>query len=159
MISIITIFIILNGILANLSLFYVKSPTVQNLYFFVHCFCFIILLVILNIRTPNDAHLLGLSYLVMFFGATFCTNSLPVGETFLTYFTSIRSESKNVAAEGVWQIVFVTFITYAMIPIHSWLAALYGFALALIHILVSICCTGHFSELFWQQVSCSRKKL
>lgn len=41
-------------------------------------------------------------------------------------------------AEGVWQIVFVIFLAYAMMPLQIWEAAVFGVLLPLLHIGISV---------------------
>lgn len=40
----------------------------------------------------------------------------------------------QVLADGVWQIVFVIFLVYTMMPLQIWMAQLYGIILPTIHI-------------------------
>ena len=40
------------------------------------------------------------------------------------------------AAEGLWPVVFATFVAYALLPLPTWFATLFGFLTACTHLLV-----------------------
>lgn len=44
----------------------------------------------------------------------------------------------QVMAEGVWQIVFVVFLAYAMMPLQIWEAVCFGIILPLVHISLTV---------------------
>lgn len=56
-------------------------------------------------------------------------------------------------AEGTWQILFVVFLAYAMMPLKTWVAALFGITLPVVHITVSTTFATEFPQLLWQQVT------
>jgi adenylate cyclase 1 len=57
-----------------------------------------------------------------------------------------------VLAEGVWQVVFVVFLAYAMMPLKTWIAAVFGIFLPVVHIIVAAIFAKEFPSLTWQQV-------
>ena len=57
-----------------------------------------------------------------------------------------------VEADGVWQIVLVTFLVYAMLPMKTMVAMSLGFLLPFTHLLVSASFTHNNFGLAWQQV-------
>lgn len=77
--SVVALFVILTGVLANLSLAYAQAPTAQNIYHSLHCLLFALLLVFLNTRLMQDAYLLWVCYAILFFCTTFCAVALPLG--------------------------------------------------------------------------------
>lgn len=91
----------------------------------------------------QDAYLLWVCYAVLFFLATFCALALPV----------YPGPTARVAAEGTWQVVFVVFLAYAMMPLKSWVAALFGLLLCSAHVAVAAVFASDFPHLYWQQVS------
>ncbi|VEN37499.1 unnamed protein product, partial [Callosobruchus maculatus] len=91
----------------------------------------------------QDAYLLWVCYVVLFFLATFCALSLPLYPT---------SATAKVAAEGTWQVVFVVFLAYAMMPLKSYVAAVFGFLLCGSHLAMSSVSATEFQDLKWQQV-------
>lgn len=150
--SVVALFILLTAILANLSFAYVQAPTPQNIYHTVHCILFILLLVFLNTRFMQDAYLLWVCYVILFFCATFCAVALPMGGTEGSS-ASFRVETRRVIVEGAWQIVFVIFISYAMMPLKTWISAAFGFLLPIAHVIVTVIYAKEYPYLKWQQVS------
>jgi adenylate cyclase 1 len=86
--SVVALFVILTGILANLSLAYAQAPTAQNIYHSLHCLLFALLLVFLNTRLMQDAYLLWVCYAIMFFCTTFCAVALPLGMCYFIMFSA-----------------------------------------------------------------------
>ncbi|XP_018324756.1 Ca(2+)/calmodulin-responsive adenylate cyclase isoform X3 [Agrilus planipennis] len=143
-VAVVALFVILTAVLANLGLAYAQGPTAQNVYLAAHCVLFILLLVFLHTRYMQDAYLLWVCYAVMFFLATFCVLALPI----FSPMSTIR-----VAAEGTWQVVFVAFLAYAMMPLKVWVAAVFGLLLCCAHVLVTAFFAKDFPHLIWQQLT------
>lgn len=74
---------------------------------------------------------------------------LPLGPPL----SGLRLETRRVFPEGVWRVLFVLFVSYAMLPLKTWVAALFGLALPLVHLAVSAAFVDMFQNLLWQQVS------
>lgn len=141
--AVVALFVLLTAVLANLGLIYAQAPTAQNVYHAAHCILFALLLSFLHTRFMQDAYLLWVCYAVLFFLATFCALALPVYPNTVT---------AKVAAEGAWQVVFVVFLAYAMMPLKAWVAAVFGLLLCSSHIAVSTVFAKDFPHLKWQQV-------
>lgn len=152
--SVVGLFVLLTALLANLSFAYAQAPTAQNIYHAVHCLLFAFLLAFLNTRLMQDAYLLWVCYAILFFCATFCALALPIGDKLQSDdpSTPLRVETRRVIVEGTWQIVFVVFLAYAMMPLKTWIAAVFGFSLPIVHVTVSIFLSNEFLHLTWQQV-------
>lgn len=101
--SVVGLFILLTGVLANLSIAYAQAPTAQNIYHGVHCLLFALLLAFLNTKLMQDAYLLWVCYAILFFCATFVAVSLPLAPDD-SFSTALKIETKRVIAEGVWQV-------------------------------------------------------
>lgn len=67
-------------------------------------------------------------------------------------------ETRRVLAEGVWQVVFVVFLAYAMMPLKTWVAAVFGVFLPVVHVIVAAIFAKEFPSLTWQQVCVPRQK-
>lgn len=120
----------------------------------MHCILFALLLAFLNTKLMQDAYLLWVCYAILFFCATFCALSLPLGDvTSSDDGGGLRVETRRVVVEGAWQVVFVVFLAYAMMPLKTWVAAVFGFALPVVHVTVSAVFAKDFPHLTWQQVS------
>ncbi|XP_068082518.1 Ca(2+)/calmodulin-responsive adenylate cyclase [Anabrus simplex] len=152
--SVVALFVVLTGVLANLSLAYAQAPTAQNIYHCLHCLLFALLLAFLNTRLMQDAYLLWVCYAILFFCSTFCAVALPLGPVASEEPPSgLRVETRRVIAEGVWQVVFVVFLAYAMMPLKTWVAAVFGIALPLVHLVVAAVLAREFPYLTWQQLT------
>lgn len=141
--AVVALFVVLTCLLATLGFFFAQSPTVQNVYHAVHCILFALLLGFVHTRFMQDAYLLWVCYVVLFFLATFCALALPLYP---------KSAPARVAAEGTWQVVFVVFLAYSMMPLKSYVAAVFGFMLCSAHLVVASIFATDFPRLMWQQV-------
>uniref|UniRef100_A0A182QFK2 adenylate cyclase n=1 Tax=Anopheles farauti TaxID=69004 RepID=A0A182QFK2_9DIPT len=146
--GVVALVVILCGVMGGLSLGYNQAPTLHNVFNTFMCLLFTVVLGLLQFRLIRDSHLPYLCYGILFFTAAFCFISMPtVGIVFPV-------DTREVMAEGVWQIVFVIFLSYAMMPLQIWEAALFGLILPSIHIGLTgyNIYTGNFQYLAYQQV-------
>jgi adenylate cyclase 1 len=90
--SVVALFVVLTGILANLSLAYAQAPTAQNIYHSLHCLLFALLLAFLNTRLMQDAYLLWVCYAILFFCTTFCAVALPLGKFLRLQFSQVFND-------------------------------------------------------------------
>ncbi|EAT39155.1 AAEL009022-PA, partial [Aedes aegypti] len=126
--GVVALVVVLCGVMAGLSLGYNQAPTLHNVFNSFMCLMFAVILALLQFRFIRDSHLPYLCYGILFFTAAFCFISMPtVGIVF-------PLDTREVMAEGVWQIVFVVFLAYAMMPLQIWEAVLFGIILPSIHI-------------------------
>lgn len=89
---------------------------------------FAVVLSLLQCSVIKDHHLPTLCYGILLFTASICIVSMPtLGSVFPV-------DTKEVMAEGVWQIVFVVFLAYAMMPLQIWEAVAFGITLPSVHI-------------------------
>ncbi|KAH1009575.1 hypothetical protein HUJ04_001908 [Dendroctonus ponderosae] len=142
--AVVALFVLLTFLLANLGLVYSQTATTQNVFHAAHCILFAVLLGFLHTRFMQDAYLLWVCYVVLFFLAAFCALALPFYPT---------SAATKVAADGTWQVVFVIFLAYAMMPLKSWIAGVFGLLLCSGHVAVSSVFATDFPHLRWQQLS------
>lgn len=77
----------------------------------------------------RDHHLPFLCYAILFFSSAFCIISMPNLSGF-----DLPVDTREVMVEGVWQIVFVIFLAYAMLPLKIWEAFVFSITLPLTHI-------------------------
>ncbi|XP_055591200.1 Ca(2+)/calmodulin-responsive adenylate cyclase isoform X2 [Uranotaenia lowii] len=127
-IGVVALVVVLCGVMAGLSLGYNQAPTLHNVFNSFMCLLFAVVLALLQFRLIRDSHLPYLCYGILFFTAAFCFISMPtVGIIFPV-------DTREVMAEGVWQIVFVVFLAYAMMPLQIWEAVLFGIILPSIHV-------------------------
>lgn len=146
-VSAVCLFLLLTATQAGLSLAYTARLSPQNVYHLLHSLLFLILLVFLTTRYMQDTYLLWVCYVVLFFLCTYTAVWLPVGPT------GLGLETRRVFPEGVFPVLFALFLGYGMMPLRTWVAALFGAALPLVHVAVSAALVDKFQQLLWQQVA------
>ncbi|XP_037818702.1 Ca(2+)/calmodulin-responsive adenylate cyclase isoform X5 [Lucilia sericata] len=130
--GVVALVVVLCGVMAALSLAYNNAPTFHNVFNSFVCLLFAIILILLQCRVIKDHHLPCLCYGILLFTAAICIVSMPtLGSVFPV-------DTKEVMAEGVWQIVFVVFLAYAMMPLQIWEAVCFGIILPLVHISLTV---------------------
>ncbi|CAB3384407.1 Hypothetical predicted protein [Cloeon dipterum] len=156
--AVVGLFAVLAIVLAALGFTYAHGATLQAVYHVAHGLLFTALLLLLHTRLMHDSHLLWACYVILFLCSTFCGVALPLGPPATaavagTADYALQFETRRVAAEGVWQIVFVTFIAYAMLPLRTYVAAVFSFLLAATHITLTVIWAKDFPWLTWQQLT------
>ncbi|KAH8293371.1 hypothetical protein KR044_011134 [Drosophila immigrans] len=129
--GVVALVVVLCGVMAALSLAFNNAATFHNIFNSIVCLLFAIVLVLLQCSVIKDHHLPTLCYGILLFTASICIVSMPLGSNF-------PMDTKEVMAEGVWQIVFVVFLAYAMMPLQIWQAVAFGIALPLVHISLTV---------------------
>ncbi|XP_018896468.2 adenylate cyclase type 1 isoform X1 [Bemisia tabaci] len=153
--SVVGLFILLTALLANFSLIYAQTPTAQNVYHLFHCCIFTFLLIFINTRAMDDAYLVWVCYGILFFCTSFVAASLPFSSSTPEPSPNfpLKMETRRVIAEGIWQVLFVVFLAYAMLPIKTCIATLFGLILPLLHLIISMTFSKEFVNLSIQQVA------
>ncbi|XP_070144015.1 Ca(2+)/calmodulin-responsive adenylate cyclase isoform X4 [Drosophila kikkawai] len=130
--GVVALVVVLCGVMAALSLAFNNAATFHNIFNAIVCVLFAVVLVLLQCSVIKDHHLPTLCYGILLFTASICVVSMPtLGSVFPV-------DTKEVMAEGVWQIVFVVFLAYAMMPLQIWEAVAFGIALPSVHISLTV---------------------
>ncbi|XP_039233442.1 Ca(2+)/calmodulin-responsive adenylate cyclase isoform X7 [Drosophila yakuba] len=130
--GVVALVFVLCGVMAALSLTFNNAATFHNIFNAIVCGLFAVVLVLLQCSVIKDHHLPTLCYGILLFTASICVVSMPtLGSVFPV-------DTKEVMAEGVWQIVFVVFLAYAMMPLQIWEAVAFGIALPSVHISLTV---------------------
>ncbi|XP_016981619.1 Ca(2+)/calmodulin-responsive adenylate cyclase isoform X9 [Drosophila rhopaloa] len=130
--GVVALVFVLCGVMAALSLAFNNAATFHNIFNAIVCGLFAVVLVLLQCSVIKDHHLPTLCYGILLFTASICVVSMPtLGSVFPV-------DTKEVMAEGVWQIVFVVFLAYAMMPLQIWEAVAFGIALPSVHISLTV---------------------
>ncbi|CAM1307563.1 ADCY1 (predicted) [Pycnogonum litorale] len=137
------LFIVLTVVLATLHFYYLQRPEVENVCHVIMCVIFLAMFIYVNTKYMDDHHMLVICYAILVFCILFCVVALPV---------SLGGIERKSAVDGVWQIVFVIFVTYTLLPIKIYLTATIGVCLPLVHILLSFFVVTEFPYVLWQQV-------
>ncbi|XP_032587863.1 Ca(2+)/calmodulin-responsive adenylate cyclase isoform X7 [Drosophila mojavensis] len=130
--GVVALVLVLCGVMAALSLAFNNAATFHNIFNSILCVLFAVVLVLLQCSVIKDHHLPTLCYGILLFTASICIVSMPtVGRAFPV-------DTREVMAEGVWQIVFVVFLAYAMMPLQIWEAVAFGISLPSVHISITV---------------------
>ncbi|XP_070074271.1 Ca(2+)/calmodulin-responsive adenylate cyclase isoform X3 [Drosophila takahashii] len=130
--GVVALVFVLCGVMAALSLAFNNAATFHNIFNAIVCGLFAVVLILLQCSVIKDHHLPTLCYGILLFTASICVVSMPtLGSVFPV-------DTKEVMAEGVWQIVFVVFLAYAMMPLQIWEAVAFGIALPSVHISLTV---------------------
>ena len=152
-VSTLALFIVLTATLAGLQFYYEQTITIIGLYCLLQCLAFIGLF-LLSFKM-HDHQLLALCYVILLFCVMFCIVFAPVNlklshKTDLTATnSSVTSDQSHwfvlklwnvdhLAVEGVWQTVFVIFLTYTMLPIKTRISLFIGSVLSIAHMAVTL---------------------
>lgn len=104
-------------------------------------------------QSLRDGHLRSLCYVIVAFCGLYCVLELPVDVQARVPWTRGFWDSNKAAAEGVWPIVLVVFLAYALLPIRTRCAATFGTVLVVAHVAVSATMAEQFQPVKWNQVN------
>lgn len=151
--STLALFIVLTATLAGLQFYYEQTITIIGLYCLLQCLAFVGLF-LLSFKM-HDHQLLALCYVILLFCVIFCIVFAPVNLK-LTHKTDSAHQNSSLtleenhwfvlklwnvdhlAVEGVWQTVFVIFLTYTMLPIKTRISLFIGSVLSIGHLTVTL---------------------
>ncbi|CAN7996214.1 unnamed protein product, partial [Ixodes hexagonus] len=154
--SVLGLLVLLNVTLASVDLAYRSgSPSLTGVLHLAHGLLFLAGFCFVATRRLEDAYLLGLCHATLALGASFCVLSMPmeVGEaevpgTTTTTSTSARDHfwtlRRPSTADGVWELVFVLFLAYTMLPVRTRTVFVLGTSLCVLH---TVCACLFSTEL------------
>ncbi|XP_076349099.1 adenylate cyclase type 1-like [Tachypleus tridentatus] len=151
--SVLALFIFLTGVLTILHFVYVKTATAANLYFLLHCLCFVSLLTFTYARSMKDSYLLALSYVILCFFVTFCMVCLPLDLGTRGTWGRGSWGARHSAADGVWEILYCLFVSYTMLPLRTRISMALGIILPVIHTSVASTMPQEFPRLLMHQLT------
>lgn len=116
----------------------------------VHCVVFLSLFIVTNVKYLQVTQLQQIAKLALLFSFTFALLCCP-----FPLLAPGTPEPVSAAApeQGVWQLMLVTLVAYALLPVRTLLAVLFGLMLAVAHfIVIATSITGRRQKL-WRPVS------
>ena len=140
-VAFLVLLIVLTATLSVLDFVFLSRVTVENLYHISVCGIFSLLLVYIHSRYMNDSHLVVLTAIVYALCLVFSIIALPLN-------FGDRPRVHYTPAEGVWQIILVVFLVYALLPLKIYIAIATGVLLPLVHVLVSVFPCQRFPTYF-----------
>jgi adenylate cyclase 1 len=147
--SVVALFIVLTAVLAALSLGLAGAASPENVLHAVQCLAFVVLFVVLATKSMELSYLNYVCYVIVAFAMAFAAVSMPV--------PGLSASQRVEPVDGVWQVVFVVFLLYAMLPLSAKMALALGVSLPVAHTTVAVAATVASDEqdplgLKWQQV-------
>ncbi|XP_004708235.1 adenylate cyclase type 1, partial [Echinops telfairi] len=113
----------------------------------VHCVLFLLLLVATHVKYLQVPQLQQIGKLTLLFSLTFALLCCPLA---LGGPISVQDPGPAAAQQGVWQLLLVTFVSYALLPVHSLLAIGFGLVVAASHLLVTATLVPVKRPLLWR---------
>ncbi|XP_029109132.1 adenylate cyclase type 1-like [Scleropages formosus] len=97
----------------------------------VHCVLFASLFIVTNVKYLQATQLQQIVHLGLLFSFTFALLCCP-------FSASARgTDAPATPDRGVWQVMLVTFVAYALLPVRTLLAVLFGLMVAVSHLIVT----------------------
>lgn len=153
------VFIILTATLSALEFAYIRDFTIYGLCHGIMCLIFIAMFILMlfflfKYDCMREVHFRVVVHVILFFMVCFAILSFPFD---LDHPLAPRPTYTH--ADGVWQIVFVVFIIYSLVPLRTLLAVICGVIFPASHVVVCIVTKTENDSDWWRQVSVRRKKL
>lgn len=122
-----------------------------------HCVLFLALLVVTNVRSLQVPQLQQVGQLALLFSLTFALLCCPfaLGRPAGTH--AGAASGPAAADQGVWQLLLVTFVSYALLPVRSLLAVGFGLVVAASHLLVTATLVPAKRPRLWRTVSAAAR--
>ena len=140
---------LLCAILIVLHFYYIRHFNVQGIYLSVQCVLFIILYIFINTRFMKEYHFKIVCVIVLLFLFGFAILGFPLDFTYLGW---DLPRPLHTPVQGAWEVMYVVFVIYAMMPLRTYLAAILGIILPASHVIVTILVANNLPELLWRQV-------
>ena len=141
---------ILCACLCVLNFLYVKNLSVPGLYFGIMFLLFVVLFIFINTKLMKESHFPYVCLVSLIFLIGFSVLGFPLE------FGSVlgdRPSPLHTPVQGVWEVMFVVFIIYSMLPLRTYLTAILGILLPVSHMIVTALVANSLPSLLWRQVS------
>ena len=123
----------------------------------VHCVLFLALLVVTNVRSLQVPQLQQVGQLALLFSLTFALLCCPFALGGPAGAHAGAAAVPVAADQGVWQLLLVTFVSYALLPVRSLLAIGFGLVVAASHLLVTATLVPAKRPRLWRTVSAAAR--
>lgn len=119
----------------------------------VHCILFLALFVVTNVRSLQVSQLQQVGQLALFFSLTFALLCCPFALGGPARGSAGGAVGAAVAEQGVWQLLLITFVSYALLPVRSLLVIGFGLVVAASHLLITAALVPAKRPRLWRTVS------
>ncbi|XP_056122223.1 adenylate cyclase type 1b [Rhinichthys klamathensis goyatoka] len=109
----------------------------------VHCVVFIALFIVSNVKYLQVPQLQQIAHLSLFFSLTFALLCCPFPHA------SVASGAAG-PEQGVWPLLLLTFVAYALLPVRTLLALLFGLLVSVSHTVVAAASVTVKTQRLWR---------
>lgn len=141
---------ILCACLAALYFFYIDGGiSVPGIYMCVEFTVFLLMYIFINTRFMKESHLAVVCSIILIFLVGFSVFSMPIS------FGLIKDRPRPLynPVHGVWEVMYAVFVIYSMMPLRTYLSAIFGVLLPVSHLIVTALVADAIPALLWRQVS------
>ncbi|KAM3866214.1 adenylate cyclase type 1-like [Diretmus argenteus] len=110
----------------------------------VHCVIFVSLFIVTNVKYLQVTQLQQIVNLTLLFGFTFSFLGCPFP------LGAMGMEPPTSPEQGVWQLILVTFVAYALLPVRTLLAVVFGIMVSISHIIVTATSVTAKTQKLWR---------
>lgn len=159
--SLLGIYILLTAVLAILYFAYQKAPTATNIYHACLCVLGILLYIFINTKYLKSRLTLKIvTYLLWVLLLLLAFISLPLGAWTNAKPVGALSDLPVTVyvVEGLWQLLFIIYCMYLLLPVNFFMTLVFGIVLSLVHTAVILIRLENLPQMkeHWAQVSCDR---
>ncbi|XP_033838539.1 adenylate cyclase type 1-like [Periophthalmus magnuspinnatus] len=138
------VLIFLSSTLAVVELLSGPALTISKGSHPVHCIIFASLFIVTNVKYLQVTQLQQIVNLTLLFGFTFSFLCCPFS------LGAMGIEPPTSPEQGVWQLVLVTFVAYALLPVRTLLAVLFGIMVSVSHLIVTATSVTVKTQRLWR---------
>ncbi|KAM6918729.1 adenylate cyclase type 1-like isoform 1-T1 [Xenentodon cancila] len=138
------VLIFMSSTLAVVELLSGPSLTISKGSHPVHCVIFVSLFIVTNVKYLQVTQLQQIVNLTLLFGFTFSFLCCPFS------LGAMGMEPPTSPEQGVWQLILVTFVAYALLPVRTLLAIVFGIMVSISHLIVTATSVTVKTQKLWR---------
>lgn len=141
------VLIFMSSTLAVVELLSGPSLTISKGSHPVHCVIFVSLFIVTNVKYLQVTQLQQIVNLTLLFGFTFSFLCCPFS------LGAMGMEPPTSPEQGMWQLILATFVAYALLPVRTLLAVVFGIMVSISHLIVTATSVTVKTQKLWRTVS------
>ncbi|KAM3604644.1 uncharacterized protein V6R79_014249 [Siganus canaliculatus] len=138
------VLIFMSSTLAVVELLSGPSLTISKGSHPVHCVIFVSLFIVTNVKYLQVTQLQQIVNLTLLFGFTFSFLCCPFS------LGAMGIEPPTSPEQGMWQLILVTFVAYALLPVRTLLAVVLGIMVSISHLIVTATSVTVKTQKLWR---------
>uniref|UniRef100_A0A3Q1HY80 Adenylate cyclase type 1 n=1 Tax=Anabas testudineus TaxID=64144 RepID=A0A3Q1HY80_ANATE len=138
------VLIFMSSTLAVVELLSGPSVTISKGSHPVHCVIFVSLFIVTNVKYLQVTQLQQIVNLTLLFGFTFSFLCCPFS------LGAMGLEPPTSPEQGMWQLILVTFVAYALLPVRTLLAVVFGIMVSISHVIVTATSVTVKTQKLWK---------